>query len=360
MALQRPLRLRGYHVLHFVGHGRYDEDAQDGALALEGPDGRTQLTTGRDVGMMIRAHRSLRLVVLNACEGARSAADDPFGGVAQAIVRHGIPGVIAMQFEISDPAAVVFSQSFYQAIADGLPVDVATSEARRTMWAVGYEVEWAAPVLYLRSADGRVFTRGRVWDAPRAAREEPERAARGDAEEAVSLGERLEEQGDVAGAQAAYQQAIDSGDAETTPHAAYTLGALLQDQGDVSGARAAYQRAIDSGHAGMAPIAAFILGSLLKEQGDVTGARAAYQRAIDSGHPDHAPVAAYNLELLLRSQKDMAGARAAYQIAIDSGDRELVRAARRQRLTLMGGGRRKSLSRAPYGMNLDFQCTLAR
>ena len=24
-----------YHVLHFVGHGVYDEDAQDGALALE-------------------------------------------------------------------------------------------------------------------------------------------------------------------------------------------------------------------------------------------------------------------------------------------------------------------------------------
>ena len=170
-ALQRPLRLREYHVLHFTGHGGWDEDAQDGALALEDQDRKTRLVTGRDLGLMIRGHSSLRLVVLNACEGARSARDDPFGGVAQALVRQGIPAVIAMQFEISDPAALVFSQSFYQAIADGLPVDVATLEARRTMFAEGNEVEWATPVLYLRSPDGRIFTGARIARAEHQARE---------------------------------------------------------------------------------------------------------------------------------------------------------------------------------------------
>ncbi len=174
-ALQRPLRLHEYHVLHFVGHGGFDEDAEDGALALEGADQKTRLVTGRDLGLMIRGHRSLRLVVLNACEGARSARDDPFGGVAQALVRQGIPAVIAMQFEISDPAALMFSQSFYQAIADGLPVDAAMVDARRAMFAAGHVVEWATPVIYLRSPDGRVFTRGRVSEADARAREEAER-----------------------------------------------------------------------------------------------------------------------------------------------------------------------------------------
>jgi hypothetical protein len=174
-ALQRPLRLTEYHVLHFIGHGGYDESAQDGALALEGADGKTRLVTGRDLGMMIRS-RSLRLVVLNACEGARSAQDDPLGGVAQALVHQGIPAVIAMQFEISDTAAISFSQSFYQAIADGLPVDVATVEARRAMFAEGNEIEWATPVLYLRSTDGRVFIRGRGSAAERQAKEAERRA----------------------------------------------------------------------------------------------------------------------------------------------------------------------------------------
>lgn len=161
-ALQRPLRLHEYHVLHFIGHGGYDEGAQDGALLLEGADHKSRLVTGRDLGQMLRGHHSLRLIVLNACEGARSARDDPFGGVAQALVRQGVPGVIAMQFEISDPAALVFSQSFYEAIADGLPVEIGMVEARRAMFAAGHEVEWATPVLYLRSRDGRIFAKRRV------------------------------------------------------------------------------------------------------------------------------------------------------------------------------------------------------
>ena len=146
-----------YHVLHFIGHGIYDEDAQDGVF--EGTNQKTRLVTGRDLGLMIRGHRSLRLVVLNTCEGARMARDDPFGGVAQALVRQGIPAVISMQFEISDLAALVFSKSFYQAIADGLPVDLAMVEARKAMFADGNEIEWATPVLHLRSPDGRVFVK---------------------------------------------------------------------------------------------------------------------------------------------------------------------------------------------------------
>ena len=181
-ALQQPLRQLEYHVLHFVGHGVYDEEAQDGALALEDDDGRTRLVTGRDLGVMLKGHRSLRLVVLNACEGARSARDDPFGGVAQALVRQGIPAVIAMQFEITDPAALVFSKSFYQAIADGLPVDLAMVEARKAMFAAGHEVEWATPVLYLRSPDGQVFIKGRAPKADTQAKEEADRQAQEEAD----------------------------------------------------------------------------------------------------------------------------------------------------------------------------------
>ena len=158
-SLRRQLTVEKYHVLHFIGHGGFDEQGQDGALALESAEGKTRLVTGRSLGMMIH-HRTLRLAVLNACEGGRNTKDDPFGGVAQGLVRQSIPAVIAMQFEISDPAALVFSQSFYQGIADGLPIDVATVEARRAIFADGNEIEWATPVLYLRSPDGRVFNRG--------------------------------------------------------------------------------------------------------------------------------------------------------------------------------------------------------
>jgi tetratricopeptide (TPR) repeat protein len=137
--------------------------------------------------------------------------------------------------------------------------------------------------------------------------------------EVIKLGLRLAEQGDVAGARAAYQRAIDSGHADEAPRAAVNLGVLLKQQKDVAGAQAAYQRAIDSGHADYAPRAEANLGVLLKQQKDVAGAQAAYQQAIDSGHADYAPRAEANLGVLLKQQKDVAGAQAAFQRAIDSG-----------------------------------------
>lgn len=183
-ALQRQLRLREYHILHIIGHGGWDEDAQIGLLALEGPDRKARWVTGRDLGLMIRPYRSLRLVFLNAGEGARISLDDRAEGFAHALVRQGIAAVIAMQFEIPDKAALVFSRAFYQAIADDLPVDVATVEARRVMFAEGNEVEWAIPVLYLGSPDSRVFTRAQMSPqhpeaSPEAEREAPAPVAAG-------------------------------------------------------------------------------------------------------------------------------------------------------------------------------------
>ena len=78
------------------------------------------------------------------------------------------------------------------------------------------------------------------------------------------------------------------------PMAMVSLGALLAEQGNVQGARAAYQRAIDTGQPDQALAAMVNLGVLLAEQGDVEGARAAYQRAIDTGHPN-APMAMVSL-----------------------------------------------------------------
>lgn len=136
---------------------------------------------------------------------------------------------------------------------------------------------------------------------------------------AVNLGVLRERQGDVSGAEAAYQLVIDSGHRVCIPQAAYNLGCLRQERGDVSRAAALYQLAIDSGHANYAPNSAYNLGILRYEQGDFSAAAEAWQLAIDSGHAEWAPKAAVNLGVLRERQTDVAGAAAAYQIAIDSG-----------------------------------------
>jgi tetratricopeptide (TPR) repeat protein len=141
---------------------------------------------------------------------------------------------------------------------------------------------------------------------------------------AFNLGVLLEEQGDLEGAKAAFQQAIDSDHSDIALEALVNLGLLLKQQGDLEGAKAAFQQAIDSDHPEQAPKAAVNLGVLLEEQGDLAGAKAAYQQAIDSGYADAAPMAVYNLARLLTEQGDLAGAQAAYQWAIDSGYAEVA------------------------------------
>ena len=156
-ALQRRLRQEACHILHFVGHGAFDETAQDGVLLLEDEQGRGRAVSAQDLGVLLHDHPSLRLVMLNSCEGARTSRLDPFAGSAQSLVQQGIPAVVAMQFEISDEVAIVIAHEFYAALAAGYPVDAALAEARKAAFTGGSSAEWGIPVLYLRAADGRIF-----------------------------------------------------------------------------------------------------------------------------------------------------------------------------------------------------------
>ncbi|MGK5170777.1 tripartite tricarboxylate transporter substrate-binding protein [Geodermatophilus sp. CPCC 205761] len=155
--LQRRLRRGTYHVFHYIGHGRYDPEAEDGLLALEGPDGRGDPISGADLGALLHDHRTLRMALLNSCEGARGGRSDPYAGTAQSLIYQGIPAVVAMQFEITDRAAIIFTRGFYEAVADGYPLDAAMAEARKAIRHQPNPVEWGTPVLYLRAPDGRIF-----------------------------------------------------------------------------------------------------------------------------------------------------------------------------------------------------------
>ncbi|PKO20695.1 MAG: hypothetical protein CVU38_18745 [Chloroflexi bacterium HGW-Chloroflexi-1] len=150
-ALQQRLRRGEYHVFHFIGHGAFDPQTQDGVLILEDEAGRGRAVSGQDLGTILHDERTLRLAVLNACEGGRTGRDDPFAGAAQSLVQQGIPAVIAMQFEVSDEAAATFAHEFYAAVADGYPVDAALAEARKAIFAQGNGLEWGTPVLYMRA-----------------------------------------------------------------------------------------------------------------------------------------------------------------------------------------------------------------
>lgn len=158
-SLQDALLSKQWHAVHFIGHGDFDVNSDEGLLALETPNGRLhRVNAERFVDLLREAQPMPRLVVLNACESSFSSATDMFSGTAATLVRGGVGAVAAMQFAISDAAAVAFCRGFYTAIGHGRPVDEAVRSGRVGILGLsGNSLEWITPTLYLRGRDSRLF-----------------------------------------------------------------------------------------------------------------------------------------------------------------------------------------------------------
>ncbi len=157
--LNQTLQAGEWHIFHFIGHGDFDPTEGEGRIALvDENSGDSHFLSATQLGRLFDAHPSLRLAVLNACEGARASADNLFSSTGAVLSRRGIPAVVSMQYAISDRAAIEFSRAFYDGLARGLGVDESVQEARLAIsMALADRSEWATPVLHLRAEEGALF-----------------------------------------------------------------------------------------------------------------------------------------------------------------------------------------------------------
>ncbi|MCB9151011.1 MAG: SUMF1/EgtB/PvdO family nonheme iron enzyme [Caldilineaceae bacterium] len=150
-----------WHVFHFVGHGGFHDLREEGVLLFADRTGQSDPRTATEVGRLLSGQPTLRLALLNACEGATASRTDIFASTAATLVRRGLPAVIAMQYQITDRAAIEFAEQFYDALTVGLPVDGAVTDARRAVsLAINNTLEWGIPVLFMQAPDGVVFEFG--------------------------------------------------------------------------------------------------------------------------------------------------------------------------------------------------------
>jgi predicted Zn-dependent protease len=160
LARATPSRIHGrlltgdFDVVHFVGHGTFDEEAQEGALIFEDDHGR-QIRLGERSVREIFCQRGVTLVFLNSCQSGSGGLSDFNKGVAQALVSHGLPALVANQYSVLDSSATSFAQHFYWSLARGVSIGEAAREARI---AVNYSmqgelIDWAVPVVYARDPD---------------------------------------------------------------------------------------------------------------------------------------------------------------------------------------------------------------
>ncbi len=165
----REMLVRGaFHVLHFMGHGLFDEQTGVGSLLLASAEGDDETVVSGEVVAEHLKGCLPQLVVVNACDSGRAASDgghDFFAGVASSLVMAGVPAVVAMRTPITDRAAIAFSKALYRDLAAGAPVDAAVAEGRLAIYRLdSFSFEWVTPVLFLRVPDGRLFAASKARD----------------------------------------------------------------------------------------------------------------------------------------------------------------------------------------------------
>lgn len=161
--------IAGCDVFHFAGHGVFEgtEPGPDGRLLkrgqliLETEHGDSDPFDSAQLALLL-GDQGVRLVVLGACNAAARDEGAAWAGVAPALVRENVPGVVAMQFKVYDASAISFAELLYTRVLGGDTVDEAVAEWRRAL-AAGVDPsdrswrDWGAPVLYLRALEGYLF-----------------------------------------------------------------------------------------------------------------------------------------------------------------------------------------------------------
>ncbi len=157
--ISRALVEEEYHILHFIGHGIFQSD--QGYLVINSESGGRDLISADAFADFFRTYPSLKLIVLNSCQGAETSATIQLAGLAPQLVVRGIPAVVAMQYPISDDAALTFAKEFYLKLCKGAnrgQVDMAISHARnRIHMDIKEPLAFATPVLFMRSPTGIIF-----------------------------------------------------------------------------------------------------------------------------------------------------------------------------------------------------------
>lgn len=137
-----------YNVVFYAGHGM---PAPDGGLLFLCPDGEIN---GTELAQILVRNR-VTLAVFNACWGAQpdhqGTATLERSSLAEVLIHHGVPAVVAMRDSIADREALSFIQSFTKILAQRKPIDEALRFARQQLLTL-YKFNqpaWTLPILYM-------------------------------------------------------------------------------------------------------------------------------------------------------------------------------------------------------------------
>ncbi|MEO0769400.1 MAG: CHAT domain-containing protein [Cyanobacteria bacterium J06649_4] len=162
-----------YQVIHFDGHGVYNQQIGMGALCFEDPCDEkkigkrlSSLVYADELALELRAYR-ISLVYLDACQTAQTKKD-PKASVAAKLLEEGVGAVVAMSYSVLIETARRFVEPFYKALMEGKCVGDAMLAGQRALYDDTYRFQkigagalflqdWFVPVLYQEKSDIQLF-----------------------------------------------------------------------------------------------------------------------------------------------------------------------------------------------------------
>ncbi len=153
---ERLRRGKAPHIVHFIGHGTVDDRGRPALRLADDDEEEVWLPVdvlARELALFFL--EELRLVVLEACEGAKPGV---FGSAGEILARAGADAVVAHLYPVRADVARGFSVEMYRALTShALHGDIGSSvsAARRTL--ANQNASAFSPVLYLRGADSILF-----------------------------------------------------------------------------------------------------------------------------------------------------------------------------------------------------------
>ncbi|MGB7441199.1 MAG: CHAT domain-containing protein [Coleofasciculaceae cyanobacterium] len=154
--LTQALEQGRYQVFHYAGHSNLGDSGGDLYL-VDNTTGLAETLKGKDLAGLL-VNNGVQLAVFNSCRGAYTAAAEFPGksgeqNLAEAVVKRGIPGVLAMAERIPDKVALTLTRLLYRNLNQGYPIDLSLSRARQGLISAygSNQLYWALPVLYLHS-----------------------------------------------------------------------------------------------------------------------------------------------------------------------------------------------------------------
>lgn len=152
--LTQALEHNHYQVLHYAGHSNLGNSG--GKLYLvSSKTGLTETLSGDDLAGLL-VNNGIRMAVFNSCRGSYTATPETNGGdgagnLAEALIRRGIPAVLAMAERIPDNVALNLSRLFYRNLKQAYAIDLSLNRARQGLISSysSNQLYWALPILYL-------------------------------------------------------------------------------------------------------------------------------------------------------------------------------------------------------------------